>query len=348
MEMTRGERIDWIDHARGLCVVLVVMLYATEWVQEATGRGSWLDYLAEFARPFRMPDLFLISGLLLSRTIGRPWAEYFDRKVVHFAYFYVLWLSITFALLGPLMAMKSGWETVQWSYLHAFVRPFYWLWFIYMLPFFFVATKLGKRIPVPVMWIAAVALHIAEVETGVKVADRFAQYYVFFYSGYAFAGIAFRLARVAGSRVGFALAALGVWAILEAYVVFAGYSTVPGFSLALAFVGIAAIVAASALMSQARAFDPLRYCGEHSIVIYLAFFAPAMAARVTLTKSGIIADIGTIAALVTLAGILGALALYWIVRNTRIGFLFERPRWAQFRQGAGLRRSGISPSPRMP
>lgn len=346
MESQHNRRIDWIDHARGLCVVLVVMLYATEWVQAATGRQGWLDYVAEFARPFRMPDLFLISGLLLSRTITRPWPEYFDRKVLHFAYFYVLWLSITFAVLGPLMAARTGWEAVHGAYVHAFVRPYYWLWFIYMLPFFFVATKLGLRIPVAVTWTIAAALQIADVETGIKVVDKFAQYYVFFYSGYAFAGIAFRLAHAAGSRYRTALAALGAWALLEAYVVFAGYSTVPGLSLALAFVGVAAVVAASAIMSRSPAFSALRYCGEHSNVIYLAFFAPAIAARVVLTKSGIIHDTGTIAVLVTVAGVLGALASYWVVRRTRFGFLFERPGWA--RLPVAPRGRGISPSPRVP
>jgi uncharacterized membrane protein YcfT len=252
-----------------------------------------------------------------------------DRKVLHFAYFYVLWLSITFMVLGPLMAAKSGWEAVHGAYLQAFVRPFYWLWFIYMLPFFFVATKLGMRLSVPVMWTAAAALHIADLDTGIKVVDKFADYYVFFYSGYAFPQLAFRLAHAAASRYRTALAALGTWALLEAYIVFAGYSTVPVLSLVLAFVGIAAVVTASAIMARSRAFDALRYCGEHSIVIYLAFFAPAMAARVVLTKSGIIHDTGTIALLVTMAGVIGALVSYWVARKTRLSFLFERPGWAR-------------------
>ncbi len=348
METGRGARIDWIDHARGLCVVLVVMLYATEWVQQATGRHGWLDYVAEFARPFRMPDLFLISGLLLSRTIGRPWAEYIDRKVLHFAYFYVLWLSIAFLLLSPMMAAKHGWESVSSSYLHAFVRPFYWLWFIYMLPFFFVVTKLGARIPVALMWTVAAALHVAEVQSDVKVIDKFAQYYVFFYSGYAFAPLAFRVAAAAASGYRLALVALALWAAVEAYAVFSGYSTMPLLSLALAFIGIAAVVSAAALMSRSALFSWLRYCGEHSIVIYLAFFAPAMAMRVALKRSELIHDTGTMGLLVTLGGVLGALACYWTVRNTRLRFLFERPAWLRFSAIPNARRSAVSRAPTSP
>ncbi len=348
MESGRSARIDWIDHARGLCVVLVVMLYATEWVHDATGRQGWLDHVAEFARPFRMPDLFLISGLLLSRTIARPWADYLDRKVLHFAYFYVLWLSLAFLLLGPLMAPREGWQAVQWSYLHSFVRPFYWLWFIYMLPFFFVVAKLGVRVPVALMWTAAAALHVAELETGVKVLDKFAQYYVFFYTGYAFAPLAFRIAGAAAARRGVALGALALWAGLEAHAVFAGYSGLPLLSLALAFTGVAAVIAAAALMSRSAFFTPLRYCGEHSIVIYLAFFAPAMAMRVALTRTGLIDDVGAMGLLVALAGVLGALAVFWAVRQTRFRFLFERPGWARLTSERNRRRPAVSRAPTLP
>lgn len=348
MELGRGARIGWIDHARGLCVVLVVMLYATEWAHDATGRQGWLDYVAEFARPFRMPDLFLISGLLLSRTIARPWPEYFDRKVLHFAYFYLLWLSIAFLVLGASMAPKDGSQAVQWLYLQAFVRPFYWLWFIYMLPFFFVVTKAGMRVPVALMWTAAAALHVGELQTGMKVLDKFSEYYVFFYTGYAFAPLAFRLASAAAARRRLAFGALALWTALEAYAVFAGYSRLPLLSLVLAFAGIAAVVTAAALMSRSALFAPLRYCGEHSIVIYLAFFAPAMAMRAALMRLGLIDDAGTMGVLVTLAGVLGALMVFWAVRYTRLCFLFERPGWARLTSERSRRPAAVSRAPTSP
>ncbi len=44
-----------------------------------------------------------------------------------------------------------------------------------------------------------------------------------------------------------------------------------------------------------------------------------------LLKTGWISDIGTISAIVTLAGVVGALVLFWAVRHTPLRFLFERP-----------------------
>ena len=43
------------------------------------------------------------------------------------------------------------------------------------------------------------------------------------------------------------------------------------------------------LLARMRWLNFLRYCGEHSIVIYLAFFLPMAATRTLLLRSGLIA-----------------------------------------------------------
>jgi hypothetical protein len=84
-------------------------------------------------------------------------------------------------------------------------------------------------------------------------------------------------------------------------------------------------VSLSALMARAGAFDVVRYCGQNSIIIYLAFFLPMAATRTLLVKTGLVPDVGAMALVITAAGVLGALAIWWIVRGTRADFLFERP-----------------------
>ncbi len=103
---------------------------------------------------------------------------------------------------------------------------------------------------------------------------------------------------------------------------------------ASAFAGAGAVVAVAALMARSDVFQPLRYCGEHSIVIYLAFFLPMAATRMVLLKTGIVADLGTISLIVTFIGVIGALCWFWAVRGTRFGFLFERPDWARLQKPA--------------
>ena len=95
---TQARRVDWADYAKGFCIIMVVMMHSTLGVEEAAGREGFMHALVAFAKPFRMPDFFMISGLFLSRVIDRDWRTYLDRKVVHFAYFYVLWVTIQFAM----------------------------------------------------------------------------------------------------------------------------------------------------------------------------------------------------------------------------------------------------------
>lgn len=335
--------IAWIDYAKGFTIVLVVMLYANEMIESAAGLKGWLDYVVAFARPFRMPDFFLISGVLLPFAIERSWRLYLDRKVAHFAYFYVLWLTILVAFESPWIAAKAGWPGVGLLYLKSFVHPYSLLWFIYLLAVFFVVTKLVRRVPPALVWTLAAALQVAGLESGIKVLDKFAMYYVFFYTGYLLSPQVRRLADCVAARPAPGLAALGAWGVTEAYLVFAGYAGLPGVGLALGLLGAAAVVALSALMSKTRWAAPLAYCGRHSIVIYLAFFIPLTVTRQLLAYSGWVSDVGWMALIGTLGAVLGALAMHRLVKGTRLAFLFERP--ARFFLSQTLRRRRTNPSP---
>ena len=56
----------------------------------------------------------------------------------------------------------------------------------------------------------------------------------------------------------------------------------------LGLAGACAVITTGTLLAHARWLDFLRFCGEHSIVIYLAFFLPMAATRTLLLKSGLI------------------------------------------------------------
>ena len=191
--------------------------------------------------------------------------------------------------------------------------------------------KLTRGLPWLAIWLVGAALEIAHIETGWTVIDEFAHRFVYFYSGYIFASRIFALAARVQDKPMRALGALTVWAVINGALVLGGYADRPFVSLALGFVGAGAVVAIAALLARSDMFQPLRYCGQNSIVIYLAFFLPMAATRIALLKTGVITDLGTIALLVTAAGVAGALAWYWAVRDTRLRFLFERPDWARLR-----------------
>jgi uncharacterized membrane protein YcfT len=276
-----------------------------------------------------MPDFFLISGLFLARVIGRDWHDYLDRKVVHFAYFYALWVTIQFAFKAFSFAEDLGWAGVAKAYAISYVEPFGALWFIYLLPIFFVVTKALRNVPPALMWPAAALLQIAQVDTGSTVIDEFCGRFVYFYSGYVLAPYVFAFAWRVAERKLAAVLLLAVWAVFEGVMVFRGCSALPFVSLSLGFLGALAVVALSVLLSNSGVAKPLRYAGQNSIVIYLAFFLPMAAMRTALLKFAPDLDLGVIALIVTTVAVIAPLLFYGAVKDTRLSFLFRRPDWAR-------------------
>ena len=334
LEQPLSARLDWVDVAKGVCIILVVLMHATLGVEKATGQSLSLSHFVEWARPFRMPDFFLISGLFLAARIDRPWRSYLDTKVVHFAYFYVLWLTIQFALKAPGMVADQGAVATLETYVTSFFVPFGTLWFIYLLAVFFVVSKLLRPLPHWLVLSGAALMHVAAPHSGVFIVDEFTSRFVFFYSGYALAPMVFAFAdrvRIAPSSL--VVVALGAWVVFNTVGVVSGVAFASGADLLFSYVGIAAVVAFSVLVTTFWFGRVLAYCGEHSIAVYLAFTVFMGPTRIVLMKlTG--GEYATGVALAsTFAGIAGALLLAWAVRGTWAGFLFSRP--ARFRLARG-------------
>ncbi len=353
-------RVGWVDFAKGFCIIFVVMMHSTLGVEEAAGSQGWMHNVVQFAKPFRMPDFFLISGLFLGLVISRPWPRYIDRKGVHFLYFYLLWMTIQFVVKTPAWAAE-GMSLAEIARLFAIslIDPFGTLWFIYILPVFFVVTRLLKNLPWQLTLGVAALMEIAPIHTGWMIPDEFAARYVYFLAGYLFAANIFALAQWAKANVGAALALLAAWFAVNAYATFTPaplsqwgnasgpffVSDLPIFSLALGAAGGVAVVVLTALLSMVPAMRILGYLGKNSIVVYLAFFLPMAVARGILLKFAPTLDIGTVSLLVTIAGVCGPVILKLAVDRTGYGrFLFERPDWARIEPSSGVAKARLSPA----
>jgi uncharacterized membrane protein YcfT len=323
-------RHDFVDYSKGICIVLVVLMHATLGVEKAVGTETSLHAFIDWARPFRMPDFFFISGLFLASRIERPWRAYLDAKLVHFAYFYLLWLTIQLLFRAPMLALDGGPVAIPQAWLMGLVEPYGTLWFIYMLAVFFVVIKVVEPVPPLLVFVAGALWQMSHVETGWLVVDEFAARFVYIYAGYRLAPAVFDFARSLAARpVAVTLLGLASWAMVNATLVANGCAKAPGVGLLLGFTGTAAVIAMGVLLAKSRLAAPLRFCGANSIVIYLAFSLFMASARGVLLHGGLADDPAAVALLATLAGVAGPLLLHRVVRGTRIAFLFRRPAWAR-------------------
>lgn len=329
------DRVAWVDYAKGICIILVVMFHTVNHYEAAVGATGWMRWIVDFSKPFRMPDFFLISGLFLSRTIDAPVRDYTDRKVVHFAYFYLLWLGLTLLatdygvlLSNPIeFAALYGWNILQ---------PTGVLWFVHMLAVFYVLTRLLRRLPKWAVLLAAATLQVAHqaqwIDTPSFIANRAMDYFVFFFLGYAVHGVVFSIAERAKAKPWITLGVLAAWASGNLWLTQLGRNFEPGYGLAMALAGAIAVVEIAALLSKWKSARFLRYCGKNSIVIYLTFFFPMTALERLLANYRLIPDVGWASFTILAVSVVLPLLFHIATKRTPLIALYERPEWARWKQ----------------
>jgi len=332
--MSEGQRYQWVDYAKGICILAVVCLYVRGNADSYFGSSGLVQYFVEFARPFRMPDFFLLSGLFLARVIDKPLKHYLDRKVLHYLYFFLLWTFISWLLLiltGKLN--EDPGDLIKSLISMTIVWPYHQLWFILMLPLYFFATRLTRRVPAWIMFPLLCGLHILQsypqLQLGWGVANNFNERFVFFYAGYIFAPLIFSFAEKIKQHILLSVGGIALWFVVNSWLVFNGFSKTGIATLVLGFVGCFAVIAIAVLLMQCRTgFKWLSYLGAHSIAIYLPFdwiltglsavFFPLMPSI----------NINLYVLLMTVLTVVLSVAFYWICRPTPIAkWMFIRPYW---------------------
>ena len=169
-----------------------------------------------------------------------------------------------------------------------------------------------------------------------------APYFVFFYTGYAAASLAFRLVDWMERHAALAVSALLAWALLNGFLVFSpgrevlptetkmGLAAWPPLHLMLAVAGAMALCVMGALLSRLWFMHWLRWLGEHSLVVYVAFTIPMSLFRAVALKSGLLIDTGPLSLAVLVVATASPVILYLLIQYIGYGrFLSERPVWAR-------------------
>lgn len=329
-------RIDWIDYSKGICMILVVMMHTVVNYEFLAGSEGWLRPVVDFAQPFRMPDFFLIAGLFLHRSINSDARSYYDRKVVHFLYFYTLWLIILLPLkeAGLLISDPIGFGQ---AFLTAFVEPVNALWFLHMLAVFYVVTRLTRKVPVGVMLLVGLALNTL-VQSGVFQSDwtalnRFMDRFVYFYVGYAGAGLIFKGADFVRPHTKTLIIGLMIWGVTNWYFAELDLHHVPLIAPVFGLVGAFAVCALGVILAKHNIGNLLRYIGQNSIVVYLTFYIPMKVTEKVIERIGDpLGSVGLSTFIILTVAVLSPLVFERMIRHTPLSFLYVRPDTARLTQ----------------
>ncbi|MGO2091889.1 MAG: acyltransferase family protein [Microbacterium gubbeenense] len=219
------QRLAWVDAARALCVLAVVVMHTTISllaVFEPDPLDMTWRHTVDAMTPFRMPALSLLSGMLLASRIR---AGVSDKRAVASialsAWLYVVWLTVF--LLVALTVGSSIWlgqfgygQTTDSlaSYLDQLVLPRTILWYVAALAVWSAILVAIRRVPPAAVVIVLAALSIVSFSLpndGAEQYPNMIRYFVFFAVGvYASAGIRERITRTPWAA---GLVAAGVYII---------------------------------------------------------------------------------------------------------------------------------------
>ena len=176
-----GSRLRWVDAARGVCVVLVVLFHVGLLTYEPFADTIWGPAergwfaVSGLVGALRMPLLLAISGMLASRRIqqgwGRPGAAV---RAASTYYLYVVWLlihSAIFAVVGGYdLQDQIGVGPAFLLELALPVRTF--LWYIFALTLYVVVFTTIRRVPativLPVLFVLGVVLLALDLPDGLQ------------------------------------------------------------------------------------------------------------------------------------------------------------------------------------
>jgi uncharacterized membrane protein YcfT len=160
------ERLAWLDVAKGLCILLVVLHHVTsKYVlvvlpPDLAPVGEAWFALNQVLRPLRMPVFFAISGFFAARAVHRPW-RLSRTRVASPYYLYAVWSLVYVVVYAVETDMAANRTTSVGELVGELVWASTSAWFLFALAaYFLVAKALAGLPPVPVL-LAAGALAVA-------------------------------------------------------------------------------------------------------------------------------------------------------------------------------------------
>ncbi|PPF42412.1 hypothetical protein C5B85_16770 [Pseudoclavibacter sp. AY1F1] len=145
-------RVSWVDTARGISILLVVVLHATLWLGYISEPPRWLVVFNEVAGFFRMPLFFAAAGLFAQKWMRARWRELFRGKLWLLIWVYLAWQPAFFAFkfaVGQVLPDQRD-ASLAAHLLRAVVsplRPQGELWFLWALVLFFLIARLLRSLP---------------------------------------------------------------------------------------------------------------------------------------------------------------------------------------------------------
>lgn len=273
MPRTTPARLEWVDAAKGLSILLVVLHHVVWYLQRSAQAPMAVIAANEALASLRMPLFFLASGLFVAGPLAAPWRAVLHKRVAFFLYLYILWTIIRFTFFATLVppAVDPDDSANPVALAWALLLPGPSMWFLYALAVFAVLAKLLRPVPVGLQLAAAAVLSAlvgaGMLEFGESRWTYMSRFLLFFLLGCYGRHL---VERLAGSTSILRVAVTAVLCVCAAGVaVVFGLRSIPGVALVLQCVAVAFGVLFAAWVARYRFGRPLVVLGQQTLPIYL-------------------------------------------------------------------------------
>ncbi len=325
--LTVSRRVEWVNYAKGLGIILVVVGHA--WRGLATlatpGQAHVMSVVDTAIYQFHMPLFFVLSGLFVAHSAQRPLGKFVLQKFRTIAYPYVLWTLIQTAIASEAGSAAHHKMSFLAVVKHLPYQPVGQFWFLYVLLMCMLAfgllskARLGN---IPIL-IIAIALYVARhlvhgMEWGPLY--QFSADFVYFAAGAVLAPMV--LARI--TKIDWPLLLIPSAAMFAIIAILAASS--PGVVrmndiTVTAAMGIIATAGLAVVLTKTPGTGILSVLGEASLAIYVAHIVFAAAARTVLLKLHI-TDLPLQLLVGVLVGLGAPLLLFYVSRRMKFQYLF--------------------------
>ncbi|NKJ43257.1 acyltransferase [Novosphingobium sp. SG720] len=279
MSVAAPARVSWLDNARGIAIVLVVMAHVWRGLRDA-GLLEWTPFhqVADFTiYAFHMPAFFFLAGLTTPHSLAKGRGPFLYSKIKTVAYPYLLWSLLQGGVMVALSRYTSGKVypsqllTIPW-------HPIAQFWFLFtLMAFQLLVLALGTRL---LFWLALPAFVVAGLFLSYETTAFNLGHFLLFYA----AGAAFSESFMAlPARIPL-LAAAAAFAVLAAVSNLLGMDYHNMSALPLAVTGIALTCVLGLALGKTRAARAMTVLGQYSMSIYVMHILVTSGARIALHK----------------------------------------------------------------
>lgn len=263
--LSAASRVNYVDSAKGLCVMLVVILHTL----------SIEDLFNNLLFVLRMPLFFFCSGLFCVAAMKLNWSRFLTTKVFPILWLYVVWSILVYFSTFAIWAFIQGQQVDLIRPLIIFWQPAQTLWFLYALAITYVLTKVVIRAPVIVgVLFSVLAYSLSMYQADLMSASflyKVARFFPFFY-------LAFLLKDTLPKYVSSLKHYWSFWLIaffVMTYLAFEfSYIEMGPLGLVLGLLGIFAVLCLFSEFEQSKWVQMLAWVGKRSIFIFVIHRIP--------------------------------------------------------------------------